>query len=110
VVPDLPSSVSAYLKEAQVRQVQKSVEEKATKMLEELAAKNLKPGFSWEVLIGRGHPARCILKLARERRTNLIVLGSSDQSKEAGFRFGSMAEKVAQKAPCPVLIVPVGGV
>jgi len=109
VVPDLPFAAAAYLKETQIRQLQRDLESQAERMLEDLAARELGDRYSWEVVIARGNPARCILKLARERRTNLIVLGNSDQSKEAGIRFGSTAEKVVASAPCPVLIVPVGG-
>ena len=109
VVPDLISASATYVKDPQIRQVQRNLEARAAQMLEELAAGNVKPGCSWEAVVGRGDAARCILKLARERRTNLIVLGNSDQSKEAGIRFGSTAEKVVRSAPCPVLIVPVGG-
>jgi nucleotide-binding universal stress UspA family protein len=110
VVPDLISASVAYVKDPQIRQVQRDVEARAAQMLEELAASSLNPGCSWEAVVGRGDAASCILKLARERRTNLIVLGNSDQSKEAGIRFGSTAEKVVRSAPCPVLIVPVGGI
>ena len=110
VVPDLVSAAAAYVKDPQIRQVQRNLEARAGQMLEELAAANLKAGCSWEAVVGRGDAARCILKLARESRTNLIVLGNSDQKKEAGIRFGSTAEKVVRSAPCPVLIVPVGGI
>lgn len=48
-----------------------------------------------------------ILKEAQERRCATIVIGSTGKGNEkiGQFRLGSVADKVARQAPCPVLIV-----
>lgn len=109
VVPDLDGQVARYVKGERIGSVQKDMEGVAVKRLEELAEKKLKTGHRWDVKIGRGAPAECILRLARELRVNMIILGNSDWEKGAATRFGSTADKVVRQAPCPVLIVPLVG-
>ena len=53
-----------------------------------------------------GDPIRVLTRLARERRYDLIVLGSHRREGFARWLLGSTAEAVVRDAPCPVLIVP----
>jgi len=53
-----------------------------------------------------GDPVRVLVRLARERRYDLIVLGSHRRDGFARWLLGSTAEAVVRDAPCPVLIVP----
>ncbi|MCC2671510.1 MAG: putative Universal stress protein UspA [Armatimonadetes bacterium] len=57
----------------------------------------------------RGHAAAEILSAAEELSTDLIVLGSHGRSALARFLLGSVAERVARHAPCPVLLVRGSG-
>lgn len=54
------------------------------------------------VLVDRAAPA--ILRIAKERDHDLVVLGR--RGTERTGVLGSVAERVARSAPCPVLIVP----
>jgi nucleotide-binding universal stress UspA family protein len=58
-----------------------------------------------EIRIGRDYVE--ILKFAAERDVDLIVLGRHGHSSFGEFLFGSVAEKVARKARCAVLVVPM---
>ena len=56
--------------------------------------------------VATGHPAPEILRVARARRSGLIVISSHGLS---GFRkmfFGSTTERVLRETPAPVLVVP----
>jgi nucleotide-binding universal stress UspA family protein len=52
-----------------------------------------------------GSPAPAIIDLASDISADLIVVGSAQRTGVSRLVFGSVAEKVARTAPCPVLIV-----
>lgn len=57
-----------------------------------------------EEIVARGRPHEEILKLARRRKANLIVVGRGRFSVLP--TFGSCARRIAEAAFCPVLVVP----
>ena len=110
VVPDLACQSSRYLKKTEGAGLQKNIDAKAVLLLEKYVQKHGPRHVSVEMVIARGAPAAAILKVARERRVNLIIVGITDGQKPEGNDFGSTAEKVLRGAPCPVLCVPCAGV
>jgi nucleotide-binding universal stress UspA family protein len=60
---------------------------------------------SVEVALGEGTPWSEIIRIARERQCDLIVMGTHGHSGLSHFLLGSVAEKVVRKAEVPVLIV-----
>ena len=64
------------------------------------------PGLEHVELVRMGAPAHEVLKLAKIRHVNLIVIGSHCRAGLRRFALGSVAEEVLRKAGCPVLIVP----
>jgi nucleotide-binding universal stress UspA family protein len=54
--------------------------------------------------VRRGHPAEMILSFAEANPTDLIVVGWRGRSAITRFFLGSVAERVALHAPCPVLL------
>jgi len=59
-----------------------------------------------KVLIREGRPSEQILQAAKELDAGLIVIGREGSSDLRKPLFGSIVEKIARKASCPVLIVP----
>lgn len=57
-----------------------------------------------------GMPAHEILRVARERRADLIVMGARGPNPIDALFFGSTARGVVRDAPCPVLMLPLAGV
>jgi nucleotide-binding universal stress UspA family protein len=64
-----------------------------------------KPGLTIHPEVAEGVPYEEILRLARERNMDLIVMGTHGHTGLAHVLLGSIAEKVVRRAPCPVLTV-----
>jgi len=56
-------------------------------------------------VVHQGDVAEDIINFANELHCSLIIIGSKGVSKIGRFSLGSVAEKVARHADCPVLIV-----
>ena len=52
-----------------------------------------------------GHPARALVKYAKDKKCDLIVLGHSGHSRLWGHLLGHTADRVSEYASCSVLIV-----
>ena len=62
-------------------------------------------GLSATGLVVTGYPAEEILKVAADRKADMIVMGTHGRTGIDRIIFGSVAEKVVTAAPCPVLTV-----
>lgn len=62
-------------------------------------------GLDWEIAILSGMPFLEIIRYARANDVDLIVIGTHGRSGVEHIIFGSTAEKVVRKSPCPVLSV-----
>jgi nucleotide-binding universal stress UspA family protein len=51
-----------------------------------------------------GSPAQAIRKLAKDMKVSALVVGASEHRLHRWF--GSLAARLARKAPCPVIVVP----
>lgn len=54
----------------------------------------------------KGEPSYSIRRLARDRRVDLVVMGTHHRPGLVRWVQGSTAESVVHDAPCPVLVVP----
>jgi nucleotide-binding universal stress UspA family protein len=61
-------------------------------------------GLEGEAAIARGIPFQTIIDTAREKRVDLIVMGTHGRTGLIHALMGSVAEKVVRLAPCPVLV------
>jgi nucleotide-binding universal stress UspA family protein len=82
-----------------------NVKTEAQQTLERHAAALRERGIEVETVVREGYPATVILEEAEERRADLIVIGTRGLSGLKHLLLGSIAERVVQKAPCPVLTV-----
>lgn len=62
-----------------------------------------------EKMVVNGVPFVEIIGAAREKKADLIVIGTHGRTGIDHILFGSTAEKVVRKASCPVLTVRMGG-
>jgi nucleotide-binding universal stress UspA family protein len=57
-----------------------------------------------ELVVTEGDPAADVVKAAEERSAGLVVVGGVGRTGLARVLLGSVAEKVARRAPCSVLV------
>jgi nucleotide-binding universal stress UspA family protein len=62
-------------------------------------------GITCKSIVRFGEPAREILKLADEADCDQIVMGRRGRGRAAKLLLGSVSDKVAREAPCPVTVV-----
>ena len=98
----IPSSLSVT---DLIENMQKSAWKEMDKWAEEVSLKVKEV----EKLVIRGVPFVEIIRAAKEKDTDLIVIGTHGRTGIDHMLFGSTAEKVVRKAPCPVLTVRIAG-
>ncbi len=62
-------------------------------------------GLEVDEVITHGDASAEIVRLATERKIDLIVISSHGRTGIGRMLFGSIAEEVVRHAPCPVLVV-----
>lgn len=73
--------------------------------LEKVAAPLREQGISVDINLPHGVPAIEVVKLARQLDTDLIVVSTHGRTGLGHAFLGSTAERIVQKASCPVLTV-----
>jgi len=77
-------------------------------LLQELYATRLDGYPKCELRVEVGDPAEQLLKLAGERRVDLMITATHGRAGLAHLVMGSVAEKIIRHAPCPVFVVRAG--
>jgi nucleotide-binding universal stress UspA family protein len=98
-VYDIESAVIEINKETEIKERAKNIIEKTKKYLIE---ENIL--FDTEYYIYRNIPD-IIVKAANEKNFDLIIMGHKGISGLRHTLLGSVAERVCQMAPCPVLVI-----
>jgi nucleotide-binding universal stress UspA family protein len=98
----IPSSISAA---DLVEDMQRSAEREIDKLGIEIAG----AVATVEKLVVRGVPFVEIIRTAKERKADIIVIGTHGRTGIDHMLFGSTAEKVVRKSSCPVLTVRMAG-
>jgi nucleotide-binding universal stress UspA family protein len=81
------------------------LEDSAARELPKLKERAEFAGLAVEDLIVHGEAASEIVRTARERGMDMIVISSHGRTGWGRILFGSTAESVVRHAPCPVLVV-----
>ena len=85
--------------------------ERAKEELENLAKTEIPEGVNVKTILKNGKPFMEIIDAASEEDVDLIIIATHGHTGVEHILFGSTAEKVVRKAPCPVLTLrePVKG-
>ncbi|MCK5087176.1 MAG: universal stress protein [Melioribacteraceae bacterium] len=88
-----------------------NIDTRAKEELETLAKNEIKPEINYDILIKTGKPFVEIIESAADLDVDLIIIATHGHTGMEHLLFGSTAEKVVRKAPCPVLTLrePIKG-
>ena len=78
---------------------------KAKKMLDEYKIQAEKSSVPIEIMITQGDPSQVIIKIAKTKRYDLIIMGTRGKSAFQELLIGSVSQKVMHHAICPVMVV-----
>jgi nucleotide-binding universal stress UspA family protein len=91
----------AYLPQEFWANVKLEAQQQLAKYSEEISRK----GIEVETVVREGYPATVIEEEAVRQNVDLIVIGTRGLSGIKHLLLGSIAKRVVQRAPCPVLTV-----
>ncbi len=88
-----------------LRQLSDEVRLQIERYLREKQDELAQQGLEVRTLVGEGAPAEVIVETAFREAINLIIMSTHGRGGLARWSQGSVADKVARHAPCPVLLV-----
>jgi len=97
--------ISPYLEPGRIEELLKGRESEDRKQLDEFIPPEKKEGIETEAIHRVGTPFLEIIKVAKEKEADLIVMATHGRSGLSHILFGSVAEKVVRKSTCPVLSI-----
>lgn len=88
-----------------IADITEQLEDSAERELPKLAECDECTGIDVEELVVHGEASSEIVRVAKERQVDLIVISSHGRTGLGRILFGSTAESVVRHASCPVLVV-----
>jgi len=105
LAPQVPIAGEGYISPQVYEDLEKSARRYAQKQLGRLVGKARRSGVRAAAMVLTGIPAAAIVRAARSRRADVIVIGTHGRTGLAKFFLGSVASRVIATARCPVLTV-----
>ncbi len=110
VIEDIQYLANAYMFDVPIMPSFADMEQNRLKEMQEFIDREVTdPEIKIEKVIRRGRPFIEIIQMAREENIDLIVTATHGRGGLEHVLFGSVAEKVVRKAPCPVLSIRTPG-
>ncbi|MDI6767751.1 MAG: universal stress protein [Bacteroidota bacterium] len=88
-----------------VPSIENELRERGKVELNQLVETQIAETLPARTIVRRGKPFLEIIKTASEEDVDLIIIATHGHTGVEHLLFGSTAEKVVRKAPCPVLVV-----
>ena len=110
VVEDVQYLANAYMFDVPIMPSFADMEQSRLKEMQEFVDRETADeAVEVEKMIRHGRPFIEIIQTARDESVDLIVIATHGRSGLEHVFFGSTAEKVVRKAPCPVLSIRLPG-
>lgn len=101
----LPTPEAKYPENHWIREVMQYSFREAQKYLDAREVDLTQQGIQVRTIVRDGPPAEDILAVAANEKVDLIVISSHGKGGPSLWTSGSVADKVMQHSPCPVLLV-----
>ncbi|HUU40285.1 MAG TPA: universal stress protein [Desulfatiglandales bacterium] len=88
-----------------VEEIEKDNEENIRQEMKDLENQLRESGFSVKSRIEKGIPFKDILRVEKEEKVSVLVMGSHGKSCIEEMLLGSVSEKVVRKSSMPVLVI-----
>ncbi len=105
VIYDVVKVTGWYVPHVPIEELYKDMTEHAWKEMERCCIEETRGLQNVEKMVIKGIPSDEILRYASEEKIDMIVMGTQGRTGIDRIIFGSTAEKVVKRAPCPVLTV-----
>lgn len=105
LTPAVPMVGDGYVSPKVYEEIEASARAAAQKQLDRLLARAKKAGVRAKGVLMDGVPHEQIVRMARSKRADLVVIGTHGRTGLAKFFLGSVAGRVVSIASCPVLTV-----
>jgi universal stress protein A len=105
LVPNIAYPVDSYADPTLYVELDRSMERQARSSLEKLVNKVQKAKIKVKGLLLRGTAHEQIVRIAKNRRADMIVIGTHGLTGLKKLLMGSVAGRVVSEAICPVLTV-----
>jgi nucleotide-binding universal stress UspA family protein len=108
-VPNHPEQLSIYLPPEKLEELRIAQRKELEKELKTFYLRKLKEFKNYKIFFKEGEPFIEIIQMAKKESVDLIVMGTHGRTGLNHVLFGSTAEKVVRKSPCPVLTIRLPG-
>jgi nucleotide-binding universal stress UspA family protein len=105
IVPFTPMMPEPYIGTQTWAEIDREGRERTKRELAKLTKKAARAGIRATALVAEGEPAGQIVRTARSKNADLVVLGTHGRSALTRFLLGSVAMRVVATASCPVVTV-----
>lgn len=109
VIYDIASATGWYVPHSSMDDMYRDLETSAKKEIERVGVEELRGYPNVVRMVVKGIPDDEIIRIAKDEKIDLIVMGTHGRKGIDRILFGSTASEVVRNAPCPVLTVRVPG-
>lgn len=107
VIYDVMKATDAHVPHISADELYKELDKWAMDEIENCCIEEIRALPNVEKRVVKGIPHEETIKMAAEEKIDIIVMGTYGRTGLDRLLFGSTAERVVRKAPCPVLTVRV---
>jgi nucleotide-binding universal stress UspA family protein len=105
VAQDLSNFSTFYVPHGNIQSFQQEAVDSARKRMAAAVQEFFKNFPKLETRVELGSPAEKIVETAKQEKIDMIIMGAHGRTGLDRVIFGSVADKVLQSAPCPVLTI-----
>ena len=105
IAPFVPIGPDQYIGPDTWEEIDERARRWGMRQLQALAARAKAAGVRAKILLGEGHAAREVTRIARKLHVDLVVIGTHGRTGFAKLLLGSVAGQVVATSKCPVMTV-----